>query len=258
MTLVSINSIRIHGRRQPDGFWLAADGIKGWHDGITYRRNLQPRPQQHGYFDQPAYLDGRTISLHGYCRASTLEQLANYRNLLSGLNANGGLRKFTVQDDIGTLFAQARVDAGLQWTVSRGPILAEWQAQFWAPDPRKYGDERRFVNPGPATGTNSVTVFHRGNFPAVPVHTITGTFPSGYSLLGPNGETYRVNRPLNGSDTHVVDMGTGALTENGTIVYGGTVDVDLWTVLPGGQPQTSFSAPSGSGQVVTTLRDTFI
>lgn len=258
MTLITIGPVQIHGARQADGFWLEADGLKGWHDGITYRRNLIPRPGQHGYFDQAPFLDGRTVTLSGFCRADTVGKLDYYRALLSGLAANGNLTKLAVQDDTQTLFGYARIDAGMQWTLRRASLLAKWQTQFWLPNPRKYGSRNVFTDAKTGNGTSAgVTLFHRGTFPASPRCTVTGTMPAGYTLNGPSGRHFVVTRALAAAETHVVDMEDGTLEVNGSLVYGGTADVDLWTVRPGAQVATTFTG-NGSATVVTTLRDTYL
>lgn len=258
MTLVTIGTIRIHGSRQGEGFWLAGDGIKGWHDGVTYRRNLIARPQQHGYFDQAPYLDGRTVTLHGWCRARTLGQLQWYRTVLSGLAANGNLTKLAVADEDLTTYGYARVDAGIGWTTYRPALLAEWTSQFWLPNPRKYGDQHEYIDTKTGTGTSvGVTVSHRGTFPAAPKITVTGTMPSGYTLNGPGDRHYQVTRPLAAGETHLIDMEDGSLQVNGNVVYGGTADVDLWVIQPGDSTVTTFSG-AGSATVTTRLRDTYI
>lgn len=224
--------------------------ISGWLDGVSTRLNHLERPTQHGEFDLPGYLSGRLITISGeiYTANDDEQQLAADR--LTGLLADGGFADLVVDHTGRTLEARVQRSGTPVITVDRWGLLAKYELELWAPDPRKYGQLNTF---GPAS---TVQVFHRGNFPALSTLTITGSSAGGYTMTGPGGRKIIVTRALAASAPHVFEMRTGRLSVGGVRVLGGVSRADLFAIPPG-LPVTTISVSAGA-QVQVDVKDTFV
>lgn len=220
-----------------EGFVIAPQGLEGWGDGATMRSNTVARPQAHGDFDVPGFLGGRLVTIQGACLADSPWELERYRDAFVGWGADGG--KFTVVVEQGgrVLRGEARIAASQKpsFTDVGDGLNATFSTSWWFPDPRKYGEA---ISDG---GGSTVTVVHRGNFPALPRIRVTGSAPGGYTINGPNGRLIVISRALNGGQTHEFDMATSRLSVNGTRVLGGVARSDLFTLPPSSTTQISVS-----------------
>lgn len=239
------------GDTYPRGFYFGPEGLRGWDDGATMRAETTARPQAHGDFDIPGFLAGRMVELWGWCYAGSIYELEHYRDELVGHGADGGKFPVVVERNGRTLTGVARLASGTKPTfvdVGTGR-RARWEATWWMPDPRKYGEP---FTEGPGV---SVEVVHRGNFPALPVLMVTGVSPGGYTVTGPGGRQIVVTRPLVSGIPHSFDMATARLSVGGVRVLGGVAKAELWSL-----PAHSVSTVSVSGglQLTVTGRETFI
>lgn len=235
---------------------IEPDGFTGWDEGTNVRREDIPRPEAHGSFDVPGYLTPRVVSISGELFTPTPLAFQHMRARLTGLLADGNTGRVMVEQDSGTQWADVRLGAQTQVRVNNSDLTSgRYQVQLWAPNPRKYGETRKF---GPAM---SVPAHHFGNFPASPVLEVSGFNASGgYTINGPSGKQYIVTQGLFGGDTHRIDMRTGVLYLNGVVQLGAVSRADLWTIPPG-IPATQTLVPV-SGAANITLRvnviDTYI
>lgn len=223
--------------------------ISGWLDGVATRQTHLERPSQHGEFPLPTYLSGRLVTIAGEIYTHSEEKQQQAVERLTGLLADGGFAPLTV-DHAGRVLRASVQRAGTPViTVDRWGLLAKYELQLWSPDPRRYGDEN---TTGPAA---SVEVVNRGNFPALPVLTITGAAAGGYTITGSGGRQIIVTRALVSGTPHTFDMRTGRLSVGGTRVLGGVSRADLFTIAPG-LPATTVSITAG--QLTVVVPDTFI
>ncbi|MGX9349164.1 hypothetical protein [Microbacterium sp. KNMS] len=226
-------------------FVITPGGLTGWLSGSTMRRDETERPSAHGAFDAPGYLPARTPAIEGTILASSEAVLERMILQLTGLLADGSEGRLTVQDDNGNAtWADVRLAS---CDVERHPsgLEADYQVQFWAPDPRRRGEARSF---GPA---GSVDVFHRGNFPALLEFVLVNP-PSSYTV-GAGTKLFQVSGAPSGG-THRIDLSTGRLYRD-EVLQTGFVFGDLWT-LPPGEPTTH--VVTGASSVTVRTVDTFV
>lgn len=234
------------------GFTIA--NIQGLSDGVGVKRDEIRREGRHGSFDTPVYLDSRVVSVSGKCWGRSAEDLHQYGVIFRGLGASGDRFRVTFRHNGQTVWAWAR--RGSQPSFEDRPALrvADWQYDFWMPDPYLYGEARTFVS----TGTD-VHVSHRGNTRAFGVVTVTGSDPLGYRIAHPGG-SYRVTAPLVSGQTDVIDFRRGSYTKNGTVMDTSMSDVDRFTVAGGARVPFRVE-PITAGRTLTatlTLTDTFV
>lgn len=238
------------------GLFLAKDGFEGWEDaGAEFQASYTDRPNAHGAFEADALLRTRQPSITAWALADSDRELGLLRQRVSGAGADGGLHPFTVDMHEATTWANAQRSGRWRFTdqgVRNGVLRASVFMQFACPDPRIYGAAQVFAAGEPA--------FHRGNFPADPKVTVTGTFPGGYSVHGPRGHVFSVAAPLVPGNTDVIDMRTGWVYRNGALLVGGVARADVSQVLPGASSDQVFLlvAPSGSGSMLVSVTDTFV
>lgn len=231
------------------GLYVGPDGFEGWEDGGgDSRRDSVDRPAQHGEFDLPVSLGSRVITVDGYALAASAIELGHLRNAVMGVCAAGGRARLTIDHQEQTLWAHVRrgakptfKDAGIRHGVHRGRFMLS----MLAADPRKYGETREF-----AAGVAAV---HYGNFPATPVHEVTGT-GSGYTITGPAGRAFTVSSGP-GSGVDRIDMASGRVYRNGALLLGAVSRADLWTIPPGAPGVTHAIS---AGTLTTTVTDTFV
>ena len=234
-----------------EGFQINPDGFSGWDDGVDMRRDTSNMPQAFGSFDVPGFGDSRVLSLTGYCFANTPERLGWWRSRLTGIGGDGGLVRVSVLHEGLTLWGDARLASKTKFDVM-GSVgwVATYQLQLWFANPRKFGNTAIFAG--------GVAASHYGNFPATPMHTVTGSAASGYTINGPAGKAFVVTTPVVAGHPHTVDMATGFLTVDGAIVVGGVTQGDTWAI-PGGSTAThTLTVPVGSAVLSTAVIDTYI
>lgn len=232
-------------RTAREGAAIKPGGFVGIEDGVDVRRTSQDRPGAHGAFDAQGYLDARVMTINATIRTPSAAQTRARCLQLSGLLADGELGLVTVTRESDVLSAWGRL-ASKTKAVVRGaaPRYADAQLQMWFANPRLYGETRHF--------TGGQLAFHRGNFPASPRLTVTGSAP-GYTVFGPDGKQIVVTRTLVAGAPHVIDLADGSLRVGGARVFGGLARADLWTIPSGGTAAQSVSAGALDVEVVDTF-----
>lgn len=220
-------------------FVITPGGLTGWFTGATMRRDETARPSAHGAFDAPGYLPARVPGIAGTVLASSEDVLERMILQLTGLLADGSTGRLTVQDDHGNAtWADVRLAS---CEVDRHPsgMEADYQIQFWAPDPIRYGEVRSY-SPG--------QVFHRGNIPAVPVIEVAGPVTAPYTVSS-QGKSVTVTQSLSSGQTHRIDMTTGWVYRNGALQAGVVSSMNVFTIPPG--QLVTVSGPSSATIRVT-------
>lgn len=224
-----------------DVFVLGREGSSGWYESPDVRREEIARAMSHGAFNLPGYRSQRLIGIPGHILARTPASLVHLQDRLSGVLADGGSGRLTVEDDSGTRWANVRL-AGCS-IEQIDSTTARFLLQLWAADPRKYGETRTFDSGQPA--------YHYGNFPASPVIVVPGAHAAWSATAG--SAQVAVSQALTSGQTHRYDSRTGRLTRNGALQVGVVTRGDSWSIAPG---QSLVHTITGGGQVQVT--DTFI
>jgi hypothetical protein len=161
--------------------------------------------------------------------------------------------RLTVAGHGSVQWADAKRNSGVKFT----PVtdtFAQWQVRLKCPDPRKFGNSADFVR---TNGT--VSVFHRGNYDALPTVVVRGSAANGYRLNGPGGKQYKVSRALVTGIPHRIEFTDGRLRVNGTVVPTGVDSADVWAVPAGQAVDFDINVLSGgSAEATITITDTYI
>lgn len=231
-----------------DGFYIKKGGLKGVFGGVGVRGESVEYPHGDGDFELPVFRSSRFVTIEGPCIADSAERLDWYSNVLTGLLAGPDSGRVIFDLPGGVRWGDAQLNGPPEFDITMWGQRADWQLSLKFADPYLYRDAASFAGGSPS--------FHRGNTKAIPVHTVTGSNGSGYTINGPDGKRFTVTRAVVAGSPHVIDMATGWLTINGVVQTGAVTVSDLWAV-PGGAQVTHTIA--GSGLTLSTLlRDTFI
>lgn len=235
----------------PHGLFVGDGGLKGWEGSPSGRREAVGRPFAHGEFDLPVFRSPRVVTVSGVAAAPSEYELRQLANDVTGLGADGELVPVAVDLEGQVLTASARVveasftDSGRRF----GDVHGVFSVNLVCPDPRKYGETSVF------SGSGSVSVWQRGNFPAAPSVRVSGSAASGYTVSGPGGGKIVVSRALTSGSPHTLDLATGALMVGGSRVLGGVASYKGFTI-PARKKTTVSVTNSSSLQV--TVKDTYM
>ncbi|RFA15829.1 hypothetical protein B7R22_05325 [Subtercola boreus] len=250
--IARINDLLFDGGSGSDGFYVTE--MTGWDSTPDVRRDEAEKPLAAGSFDAVGYFSSRVISISGDCHADSAEKLAYYQRKLSGALADGGAARLVVDYAGLTTSASVRLATKTQFQVELWGYRASYQIQFWAADPRKYGQSYTFTA-DPATPL-VVSAWQYGNYAAYPVLTITGSMPS-YSVSS-GGKTYQVNKAVTAGHPHQIFMDSGLLIVDGFPVYGVVEQAGIWAVPPGQTVSQTLAPSGGTGVMTVTVADTYI
>jgi len=234
------------------GRWVTQnDKFEGWWDSPDIKGESADRPNGDGEFDLPVYNQARLITIGGNFHADSHEQMHEAMNFFTGAMSG----RFQTSGHGSIQWADAKRNSGVKFT----PVtdtFAQWQVRLKCVDPLKYGNVNAYSIP---SGSSYTTVFHRGNAVGYPTVTVSGSFPGGYVLQSSGGAEYRVTTAL-GATPHTIDMSTGLLVRNGSVVSGGVTRADLWRIQGGSLATDMRLQPitTGSGTAAVTLLDTYI
>lgn len=246
--LIRIGEVEFHGHTDR-GFLIGPGGFKGWEGAPATRREAMDRPGAHGSFAGLPYKASRLVSLSGTALGSSEADVAYLGDVLSGVG--GAPVMVTVATAVGTRWATGSVEGEIKFDRVGGASEAAFALSLWFPDPRKYG----VVNETASSGA-TVSAHHRGNFPATPRFTVTGTFPNGYALHA-DGKVVQVGGSAS-AVTDSVDFRTGMVTRNGSLQPSLLQQGQFWSV-PGGALMPWRLDPIGSsGSATCFLTDTYI
>lgn len=249
---MAVESIILDGQKLSGedqyGLWTAS-GLEGWWDSPEPKGEEAGRESADGDFETPVYYEARYVTITGSLRSLNHEKQHQAMNRFAGLVQRKS--RLQVSGHGSAQWADVVRASGLKMA----PITdtyAQWQVRVKARDPRKYGELNRFT----AASGVTVPVFHRGNYSAWPVFTITGDLPGGYGLwLG--GRGYVVTRPLT-SGSHVVNFRDGRLQVGGSYISGGVGAANINSVPPGTGSSFQLVPVSGSGTASINVFDTYI
>lgn len=238
----------LHGQDRA-GQWVV-EKLTGWYEAPESKGGGEARPLSDGDFGGQSNYGPRMVTVDGVLfhrsRGELVTAMERF-NALAKLTAqrlvvtDAGLSRFANVKSLGTSWTPHTLDA------------SRFQVRLKSDDSFKYGESHSLSG---AVGT-PFDVFQRGTFEATPVATVTGSFGSGYDL-NLNGRLVTITKSLASGSTHTIDMRTGILRQNGTVVAGGFSYAELLKVKPG-MPQNFYAvAPSGSGNVRLDYYDTYI
>jgi hypothetical protein len=257
---VDFRSARIEGvtfhRRLPAGeygFQVGPHGVSGL-DGVDMRMEQIEIPGGHGSFALPGYLSSRAVSISGTALARSPQHLRALRDKLLGVLASGGLGRLVIEyDESYRLDVQLASKTKFEVFGLDG-VVAAFQIQFWAPEPRMLSSKVRTF--GPVLNGTVVPVYQRGNVESPPSFEVkwgSGTIANYAVYNGPL--RYFVTKPLLDGHPHTIRMDSGDLIVDGQVVLGGRADAVTWDIKPG-DPQNHFlDAPGGNAYLTTLVRD---
>lgn len=253
--IVTIDGLKMFGRPGLGPFGIVKDGLDGWEDGVDMRGDKTAYPQGHGSYPLPRYRESRTVTINGLISADSAAEHAVARRRLSGLLAGGGSGRIQVEQDEGIQWAEVSLDH-VSIDRRRGQHRSDFQLQLYCADSRKFGDTESFT----ANQNTTLPLYHRGNIDAHPYVIIRGDLPTGYSLLGPNGEEFEVTTSvITATKPHAVDFSDGILLVNGVISSISTQLADVWSVPPGGESTIRLVPNSGTnGTLEVLVTDTYV
>lgn len=237
------------------GFTISPDGWTGWEDSVEVRGDSVARPQGDGDYDTPTTLGTRIVSISGTCWAESEEKTAHLGSRLKGLLAGGASGVMTVDHYGSKLWARGKLAPGVKTLFqARGydPRIADFQIQLKFTDPYRYGETTTFAA---EAGTPLVVkAFHRGNYFAYPILTITGSMPS-YSVSS-GGKTYQVLTPVTSGHPHQIFMDTGLLVIDGSPRYNLPGSRQTWRIPAGTEVTQTLAPAGGTGAMTVTVPDT--
>lgn len=254
MTDVRVGSLVFRGGEGMHGFYVENGGLTGWFDGPNTRADQTEIPQGHGDFDVPVFMGSRVISVAGWCHSKDARQMEHFQHQLTGLLAHGGTGRLQVDGPSNSLWADVHRFGQPQFVPEVWGQSARYQVQFWAPDPRKFGETRHFAG--------GVAAYHYGNFAASPRIYVraTSTMSGGYTINGPAGKKYIVSAALAAGHLHTIDMNTGLLYVDGvdTATFGVVAQGDTWAVPPGQSVAVTLTTGAGAGTLDVAVTDTYV
>lgn len=241
------------GAHARTGLVLAPGGLTGWWEPPSMRTEQHDRVG-HGAFPSRGALAGRLVTLTGHVLAAHERDLLDQTQELAALLGDG---------EPGTLHVQGLGDTthATVWRHGKPAIdidggglqYASFQLQLWAPDPYRYGPERSFTG---AVG-GQIRVYHRGNTWAAPTIRVEGAAPSGYSIIGPAGETYTVTTPVAPGRPHLVSMATGELRIAGVTQRLGRGRMGTHRLAAGTEQTVRITGP-GTATATVLVTDTYL
>ena len=245
---VILNGQILHGNDRL-GHWRTTQ-TEGWTDSPPVKNQDTARPQDDGDHDLPVRYAARPVTLGGRVICSSEAAAIATMNRITGL-VQGKVR-LEIMDQGEATWADVKLTDKV--LAKRTGRLVRFQYQLRAPDPRRYGDPNPFTV---ATGA-PITASHRGNYPATPRFTVTGSMPGGYTITV-DGWDYEVDLALTSGTPHVIDYRDGYLRINGAIRQDSLGNTNLRKV-PGG-PGVGvglYPTTTGSGTAAMVLLDTYI
>lgn len=226
-----------------DAFMLVSPG--GYTRSSGVRRDDTQRPSQHGSFSARGYRDGATFSFKGVAKRRTALEMEHLERAVRRIGGDGGWERLSIDEGLGARWADVGLASVDFDVLGVDPTIAEFQLQFWSPDPRLYGPAADF----PAGSA----AFNRGNFPASP-RLMIGAGAGGYTVLGPNGRVISVTSAPAGA--HEIDFTAGGLYLNGVRQVGALSVFQPWEIPPGIPGMVA--SISGARSLIQRVTDTFI
>lgn len=235
------------------GDWKILDW-DGWTDSPDRKQKSEPRLLADGDYDSDEFFDIREITITGRLRAKSHDMAHEAENWLKGMILNGS-GTMLVRGHGPDQHATVKLAGGIKCKVEPGTDdYMKWQIRLKANDPYKYGDERT----ASGNAASPAVVFQRGNAPAWPVVTLSGSASSSSGqpyTLTLNGRSVTVTVGRFAADpAHTIDFRTGILRVGSVVVAGGLGAADFSPINPG----LAQSMSSTIGGVTVRWTDTYI
>ncbi|MHC6176245.1 hypothetical protein [Glutamicibacter sp. X7] len=231
---------------------LEVDDIDGWWKAPSRKTRDEARQTADGDYTSIDYFEARFVTLKlAFVAKSDPDRWVGAQRLTSLLS--GGPAVMSVRADGIRQWARVKlVDNGdPKWTAYR---LFEMTLQVKAVDPRKYDQETEFAT---SAGGAAAAVYHRGDYPASPILTVTGSMPGGYRIIK-GGKVISVDAAL-GASAHTIDLDTGILRIGGAVAVGGINRYEWDTIAPGtAQSVTIEPQTTGTATLKLAVTDTYI
>jgi hypothetical protein len=229
------------------GQWITLEST--WDDTPDTKGEEEDRPNADGEYDLPIFYAARYITvtghLHTASHAKTHEAMHWFNGAMTG--------RFVVSGHGPTLWCDAKRNSGTKFTIITD-TFAQWQIKLKAVNPRKFGASNDFVR---TNGT--VSVFHRGNYGALPTVIVRGSAANGYRINGPGGKQYKVSRALVTGVPHRIEFRDGLLRVDGNLVPDGVDRADVWPVPAGTATDFDINVLNGgTAEATITVTDTYI
>lgn len=277
--IAKIGSLTMRSSKSGVGndFILDPTAVLGWTDGTLVRRDKTARVTSHGDFSDQGTLSAREISFSGTAVAKSIQDLHEMRDKFTGILSAGGYGRLSVETARGIRYATVGLEGTTSW-VQQSDTIAVWKINFYAPDPRIYGPDRKTTvkmvsNLGGLTypltySTNynqtesdiqSVIVENNGNSRAWPIVVVTGDYFSGFEFVDSFGRgviwtgSVTLNAPV------TVDMAAGSAVQLG-VDKSHLFTRRVWSYVDPGQQIVPDFKPlqSGNGWCDIIIRDTWV
>lgn len=258
--------------------WWLTDA-PGWRDRPAPRNSGTDRPQDHGQFDAPSYLQARIITLEGTAVAPTAEAQYLAADIISSVCADPAVLYPLVVTEPGRPARRCMVRLNDATKVSApygdGTVF-DWNVQLKAPDPRRYADDLTSVPlslpassgvgitlpvtlpfPIPTSGssTGTATVVNAGTLATPPVVTFVGPLIDPRVANITTGRTLGLTITLDAGQTLIVDMAARTVLLGGTVSRAYTITPgSAWWDLPPGSSDLVLTGGGGAGTATVTFR----
>lgn len=240
---ITLDGLHFRGDASRATFTVENGALEGWFESPGVRRDDAPRPLGDGSFTAETFRAGRSIAWSGLILTDSPREQRTALEQLAGMCSGRGLYRLSVQHESVPTWADVQLAQAPEATVLVYGRVARYDVELFAPDARRFGELRSF------TGGNNV--YHRGNAPAFPVVVIP-TGGASYTLSS-GGHSFVVSGATSGG-VHRIDLRTGRLTRNGSLVTGAVTRAGSWPVRSGERRSFDLS-PSRDFRV--ELHDTF-
>jgi hypothetical protein len=231
------------------GHWKVTQ-LEGWGESPPVRVEDTPRTNYDGDHDMPVRYAARLVTIGGRVICPSEAAAQQTRNRLTGLV------RATVRAQVTDLGETTWADVKLADKVDAKRVgrLVRFQYQLRAPNPRRFGNAKTLAV---ATGA-PISVFHRGNYDAMPSFIVRGDMPGGYTITL-NGWNYTVTKPIVTGAPHRIDYNNGRLYINGVLNQGNLGNVNTTPIPPGQSVAVGlYPVSTGSGSADITITDTYI
>ena len=262
---------------QGNEYILDPTAVLGWTDGTQSRRPKTERATSHGDFSDKGSMAAREISFSGTAVALTVRDLHDMRDRFTGVLSDGEYGTLSVETSAGIRYSTVGLEGTSSW-VQMSDTVALWKIDFYAPDPRLYGETRRltvkaYSNLGGMTypiryplnyntdsdAAQSIVATNRGNSRSWPTIVVTGDYFSGFEFRDNFGRgiiwsgTVTMNSPV------TIDMAAGTAIQNG-VDKSHLFTKRIWSFIDPGKQMVPDFIPlqSGQGWCDIIVRDTWI
>jgi hypothetical protein len=266
---VSLGDIVFNVTDEAGTAWVVQD-VEGW-GGAGVTLELTQRPRAHGATVSESFLKPANLVLKGAVDAATDEALFAAVERLKSVAAFAPEPLAVVEAGVVRHMLVQRADAPIiKWIDSR---MVEFDLQFAAPDPRKFGSLGSFTTGLPSssggrtypavypitytgvTETGVVQVWNQGDVQAPVWLRVDGPVPGAWQVthVG-SGRVLQVNLPLAAGEHVAVDMERREVLAQGQSSRSGWVTSRGWFGLDPGLNEIAFTAENFDAAAKLTVQ----